>query len=403
MKKKKTVTLALCGRGWTLWSDSETPFVGTLDEAVAQIAPGTAIHLALPAQALVFERLRLPATEADELNGMVRLQWEKALPVPIDEVTGDFLVLERTPTDSVVLTVAAFQSSLEKLCEPLLQRRLVPAQVTAYVEHVATDCKEGGTLLVLYAEYGSLVAAVIEDRRPGWVHVIPELDAERLAAELPQLLLTAGLSGVPTNFNQVFVAPELLALKPLLKQFFEAPMTTFAPPKPPFAGSLNLLPSGWSAQSGQHRRSRDLRQRLTAAALVYVVLAIAAGAYLYSLRSQMSKLDREVAQLQPQLMAEQAQQARSIALGPAIDPHHFAVELLYLLQKEIPAESVRLTEFDESQGQWRVVGEAPTVQLATDFAARVKKDPDLAAWSINNPPPQLVGAEHWQFNIFGKL
>jgi len=159
---KKTATLALCGRGWTLWSEAATPFTGTLAEAAALIEPGTAVHLALPVQALVFERLRLPATEADELGGMVRLQWEKSLPVPIDEVTGNFIVLERTPTDSVVLAVAAFQSSLEKLCEPLRERKLVPAEVSVYVEHVAAACKEGGTLLVLYAEYGSLVAAVID-------------------------------------------------------------------------------------------------------------------------------------------------------------------------------------------------------------------------------------------------
>jgi hypothetical protein len=400
---KKSVTLALCGRGWTLWSDAETPFVGTLDEATAQIAPGTAIHLALPAQALVFERLRLPATETEELNGMVRLQWEKALPVPIDEVTGDFLVLERAPADSVVLTVAAFRSSLEKLCEPLLQRKLVPVQVSVYVEHVATACKEGGTLLALYAEHGALVAAVIEDRRPGWVHVIPEIDAERLAAELPQLLLTAGLSGVPTNFNQVLVGPELLALKPLLKQFFEAPMNTFAPPKPPFAGALNLLPSGWKAQSGQRQRTRSLRRRLTIAAVVYLILAIAAGAYLFSLRRQLWQLDREVGQLQPQLITEQAQQSRSTTLGAAIDPHRYAVELLYLLQKVIPAESVRLTEFDESQGQWRIIGEAPTANLATDYVQRIRKDPDLAAWQITAGPPQMLGTERAQFSILGKL
>jgi hypothetical protein len=399
---KKTVTLAPGARGWTLWSDSD-PFLGTLADAVAHIAPGSAVNVAVPAHALVFERLRLPATETAELGGMMRLQWEKALPVPIDEVTGGFVVLEHTPTESEVLTVAAFQNSLEKLCEPLLQRHLVPAKITACVEHVAAACPQGGVLLALFVEDDAVVALIVEDRKPGWVHVIPSLDPENLANELPQALLTAGLSGVPSNFSQVLLDGELLALKPMLQRFIEAPMASLTLPKPPFTGTLDLLPPAWKARSGQRHRTRQLRGRLIAAACVYLVAAIGAGAWLYTLKGQLRKLDVQIAQLQPQLLTEQAEQNRSTTLGPAIDPHRYGVELLFLLQKQLPAESVTLTEFNQSQQEWRVVGEAPSASLAVDYVRRIKQDPDFASWQITSAPPQMLNTERAQFSISGKL
>jgi len=344
----------------------------------------------------------LPATQPDELKGMVYLQWEKTLPVSTDEIAGDFMVLHHTANDSTVLAVAAFQTTLDDLCQPLVERGLLPVQVTAYLEHIASGCSAGATILAIYPEHTGIVFVAIEDKRPGWVHVLPDTDPANVLDALPQLLLAAGLAGISTIFDRILVASHLAELKPALQEYFETPTAPLVFPPPPLSASLNLLPAEWRAQRGRNQRFKTWRRRLAIGALIYLLIAACAGAYLFSLKKQLQRLDTEIAQLRPQLVIEQAQQSRSTALAPAIDPHRYAVELLFLLQRQIPSAELRLTEFDQSQQQWRIVGEAPSANLAIDYVQRIRQDPDLAAWQISAGPPQLLANERAQFSILGK-
>src|SRR6478672_6591281 len=80
--------------GWAVWSDLQRLHIApTLTEAVALLPAGGRLQFALPCHPLIMERLRLPATERDELAGMVQLQWEKALPFAPEEIAGDFVVV----------------------------------------------------------------------------------------------------------------------------------------------------------------------------------------------------------------------------------------------------------------------------------------------------------------------
>lgn len=98
----------------------------------------------------------------------------------------------------------------------------------------------------------------------------------------------------------------------------------------------------------------------------------------------------------------QTRKARSNALAAAVDPSRYTVELLYLLLRGLPTEEVRITEFDQTLDGWRIVGEAPSANLAIDYVARIKEDKDLSAYQVNAPPPQLLPNEHAQFTLFGK-
>ena len=66
----------------------------TLGEAAAALPLNVAVRLALPCQAALLERLKLPATDREELAGMVQLQLEKTLPYPVEEVSSDFEVID---------------------------------------------------------------------------------------------------------------------------------------------------------------------------------------------------------------------------------------------------------------------------------------------------------------------
>src|SRR5687767_1145910 len=93
--------------GWRVRLDSgEAQSAKSLDEAVAAIPATSRIHLALPCHAALLERMKLPATTREELEGMIQLQLEKTLPYPIEEVTSEFEVISQDENESTLLSIA---------------------------------------------------------------------------------------------------------------------------------------------------------------------------------------------------------------------------------------------------------------------------------------------------------
>lgn len=389
--------------GWILRSgDGPEQSAPTLAEAAAALPAGQRVHLALPCPTLIFERLTLPATGRDELAGMVRLQSEKTLPFPIEEAAVDFAILAAGEHESTVVSVCAPHAALELLCASLRARLIVPEIVTPFVLHVAAACPANETVLAVYVELGQMVVAIAEGGRLSWTHVLASTDPERVAAELPQLLLPAIMEGVATTFSCVLLARECAALEGTLREFFEVPVDPLPLAVSELASPINLLPVSWQAEQRRQRRGKELRQRLLIGAAVYTLVAASVIAYLATLRWQARKLEAQLTAARPQLEWIQARQARFHALAGAIDPNHYAIELLYLLQRSIPSDGLTITEFDQVLNQWRVTGEAPSASLAIDYVTRLKDDKELALYQINAGPPQLLPNEHAQFSILGK-
>src|SRR3712207_8387387 len=81
-------------------------------------------------RSVLAQRLRLPTVEASEFSEMVRIQIEKALPYPPEDVTTDFEIIEQTEEGSAVSAVAVHNEKLPELAPPLLAPGLIPSQVT---------------------------------------------------------------------------------------------------------------------------------------------------------------------------------------------------------------------------------------------------------------------------------
>lgn len=406
MKKAgvESAMITPAAEGWLLHSSGTAAQpVATLAEAVGALPASTPVSLALPCTALVIEGLKLPATERDELAGMVRLQLEKNLPYPIEEVSSDFVVVRTEENESSVITFSAPHSSLDALCEPLREGGRLPETVTPYVLHVVAACPAEETVLAVYPEQGQIVLAISAGGRLAWAHVIASMDPARLAAELPQALLAAAMEGAPSSFSRVLLAADCRTLDPVLRDAVPVDIDELPAVAPALDSSLNLEPATWLHAALRQQRIRRLRRQLQVAGVFYFIAVIAAVVYLVLLRQQAAKVQAQLAAVRPQLELVQSRQARSNALAGATDPSRTTLELLYLLQRDLPAESVRITEFDvQSGGQWRVTGEAPNANLAIDYVTRIKGDKDLTAYQINAGPPQLLPNEHAQFSIFGK-
>lgn len=396
--------LTPAAEGWRLHHGAVPPQTATtLAEIVPLLPAGCPVHLALPCEALVIEGLKLPATERAELAGMVRLQLEKNLPYPLDEVSSDFLVVETSGLESTIIALAAPHAQLETLCLPLRAAGRLPEKVTPYVLHIAASCPPEETVLAVYPEQSQLVLAICADQKLCWAHVVATTAAARLSADLPQILLAATMEGAPTNFSRVVLAAEYRALDPVFSAAFAVPVDALPPTAPALVQPINLVPPSWQHEAQRQRKAGQLRRHLQTLAVIYVLIAVAVGTYLALLNRQAGRLRTQFAAARPQLEAIQARQTRANALAPAFAPERSTVELLYLLQQALPDREVRITEFDQQLGQqWRLTGEAPSALLAIDYVSRLKATGELSAYQITAGPPQLLPNDHAQFSIFGK-
>src|SRR3954466_11774276 len=105
--------------GWRVLQGGVAKKYPTLGEAAAALSLKAVVRLAIPCQAALLERLTLPATDREELAGMLQLQLEKTLPYPVEDVASDFEVIHSAENESTLLSVAAHSGQLDDLCRPL--------------------------------------------------------------------------------------------------------------------------------------------------------------------------------------------------------------------------------------------------------------------------------------------
>jgi hypothetical protein len=331
---------------------------------------------------------------------MVQLQLEKTLPYPIEEVSSDFEILKQTETESTLLSVAANSAQLEQLCQPLRDREHLPLKITLYAMHVAASCPPDAVVLCVWPEEGQLQAAICENGKLGFVQTLSSAATETVLAELPQLLLSAEMEGVPTDFASIRVEQGCAHLREPLAGFFARPVEviSFDAPLPEPAG--NLLPAAWQAETRRIARTGRIRQQLQAAAVIYLLLLAGAFVYLAWLKNRVQRLDLEMAKLQPELELVRSRQARWRALAPAIDPSRYTVEILWRVCSNVPPD-VKITTFSyenrSDRTEFRIEGEAPTPALTFEFTEKLRAEKGLSDFRIEPPPPSA------HFNIFGKL
>jgi hypothetical protein len=390
--------------GWRVrLADGVSQNAKSLEEA-AQVIPGDqGIHLALPGNLVLLERLTFPSTDRDELAGMLQLQLEKTLPYPLDEVSSDFEVIRQSDTESTLLSVATNTHRLNELCQPFRNRARLPQKITLYAMHVAAAAPPDQVVACFWPEEGQFVFAICENGKLGFAYTFPQTDAESLLAELPQVLLSAEMEGVPTTFQSIRVERGCAELSAPLADFFGQPISELSFPSPLPEAGANLLPEAWQTETRRLARSASLKNRLQLAAVAYLVLVAVAFVYLAWMKSRVRKLESQIAQLQPQLELSEARKARWEALLPALDPSRFTVEILYHLFNNLPSQEVHFTAFDHSPAQFMIEGEAPSANLAIDYIDKLKAEKGLEAFRIESGQPSILPNGSAHFRIFGKL
>src|SRR5215813_10560256 len=347
----------------------------TLEEAVPLLSANDEFVLGLPVSAVIAQRFRLPSVDPAEFPEMIRLQIEKLLPFPADEVTSDFELIEHKENESVVSAIAIRNEQLAEVAAPLLGRGYIPRQVTVYATQRASTYAPKGNALLIYPEGETLVYAMTENGKLSLARTLENGNGEQLQLELPQLRMSAELQGINASFPNVLLDETCYQMRDTVQGILASSPEIVGIELPPAAVKLNLLPESWRRRRSQLIRQEEWRKRLVWIGGAYIAFLFLMFAYLGLLRFQMGFLDRRIAHDAPETQFVRATEKNWKALAPAIDARYYPVEILLHLFESLPSSEVRITAYNQSARQISVDGEANSAALAYQFIEKIKKNP----------------------------
>jgi hypothetical protein len=360
------------------------------------------VVLSLPVAAVLAQRFRLPTVDPTEFPEMVRLQIEKALPFSAEEVTTDFELIEQNENESVISAVAVRNERLAEIAAPLLDRGIIPRQVTVYAAQRATTHAPEGRALLIYPEGETLVSAVTENGKVSMARTLDSIAPEQLQMELPQLALSAELQGIKSSFPNVLLDESCYELKDTVQGILSSPTELVGIETPPASVKLNLLPESWRQRRVQLVKRGEWQKRLTYAGAAYGGLLLLFLLYLIYSRLAIARLDSVIKRDAPETQFIKETETNWKSLGPAIDSRFYPVEILLHLSESLPSTDVRITAYNQSARQLSVDGEANNAALAYQFAEKVKKNPSLHNFQFDMVAPRLLANGHAQFRLEGK-
>jgi hypothetical protein len=371
-------------------------------EAVPLVTAEDELVLGLPVGAVLAQRFRLPTADASEFPEMVRIQMEKALPFSLDEVTTDFEVIQQNGNESVISAVAVRNEQLAQIAAPLLERGLIPRQVTVYAAQRASTYAPRGNALLIYPEGETLVSAVTENGKVSLTRTLDGRAREQLHTELPQLALSAELQGISAPFPNVLLDESCYELRDTIEKIVAGSTDIVGLETPPAPVKLNLLPESWRLRRAQLARRDELRKRLLWAGGAYAGAFALLLVYLIALRTTIGYFNSAIARDAPKTQFVRATEANWKALAPAIDPRYYPVEILWHVFESLPSGDVRITTYNQSSRQISVEGEANSPALAYQFAEKIKKNPGLQIFKFDMGAPRILPNNHAQFRIEGR-
>jgi hypothetical protein len=376
----------------------------SLGAAAVQLEPGEAFVLEVPLELGLIQRFVLPAAAPAEIEEMARIQLEKILPYPVEDVGLSFAEVSRTETEVVLAVEALHYDRLTMLCEPLTARGCWPARVLFHTRAVAADSTETAASVCL--EAGRFVLGIAEGGRLSFAQALGAASPADIAAELPAVLLGAELEGLPTNFAMLRLDARCEEARAALEVTLGIPVEMIdaaAAALPVDAAARgDLSPASWRAERERGEGLARLKHRVFAAGAVYIGLLLLGVLALAGLKLRLLWLEARLTAVRPAAATVQAGDLRWRNLAPAIDPARYMIETLWqVFQCLPPGDTIRLTNYNASLNGISVQGEAPSGSAAVEFTERLKGRPELRKFHLKAEPPVILPTGHASFRITG--
>jgi hypothetical protein len=221
-------------------------------------------------------------------------------------------------------------------------------------------------------------------------------------SELPGLLISAEIEGVPVNFSEVLLSRDCADLEPALAEHLHRPIRALAESDKNDSG-LDLLPRAWQHEARRRERGEKLKQQFLLGAVIYLVLLAAAFITLALYKKKVQSIQTEVAKQSPKYAVINQQQARWEIFAPAVEKTRYAVEVMFQLWKnwkDVP--DLQFTSFHFTPNEWVLKGEGTLDLHYKFFTEGVKKNHDLTNYYDMESPYQPMKENRISFTVTGK-
>ncbi len=396
------VRLFPCPEGWRAQTASDSCSAASLSELCQKLPSGLKAELLLPSSSIVTEWMRLPAAPREDLLSMAQLQLEKLLPYTADDFVFDVEENGVDGEDAQILAVTAPLAEIKSVAEPLRSSGLGPVAVGVYALQLARALADKGVAMALWLEASQPFLLFSSGGKLLWVEGLAVSEDSALElGELQRGLLGAELSGVlpgPIQFANVGRSE----WADLVREALPGGSVSVGDIEPAAEIVGNWLPPAWAEEASALVRKARLVGRIQWAAIGYAALLAVGFGWLAYEKSRIARMDREIAELQPQVDLIKSRQNRWRSMEAAVDPSRYLIELLHQTAKTVGPADIRITEFQVNPREFAFSAEASNVAEAIEYVGRLKKEPELASFKIESPNPNILPNERAQFRVTGK-
>lgn len=354
---------------------------------------------AIGCEDVLCQTLRLPTTDAGELQQMLDLQIDNLTPLPVEEVVYGFEALEQVGTETRVLVAVARKATVNERVAALEDIGW-PAEVVGvdalamYREMSRRGAVDSSARLhalilisaraanVLVHSAGKLVAVrsmMLSDGTPSVGLLREELHRTLLAAQVERPSLPPGQVVLATTQPALRETVEQLARDWEGAQF----LANGAVPDPALSlcletaraggAQLNLLPAEWRER---RRRAAMRRNAIRVGAVLGALYVLALVVFLTLMgiqKARLNGLQAEAQRLQPAFREARELQKTLMALERQLDTKYSVLEVLREISVQLP-DGVKLNGFTFKKDDTVVLrAQAQSAVIATDFISRLEK------------------------------
>ena len=398
-KKAESKTLLLpTVEGWALWefSSKEAPHLKQSVSQLTELTFSEKTIFALPARYVFSLPLWLSTEDKTLLPDLIFTQLERRglLIRSREETVMNYQIIKVEEGKTLVLTMVL----PSQLPETLLQDTVDTYDVSCRFYPLAANH------LTLWREAGQLVAAFTHNENLAHCQTLSasevnmatlqelfclylELESEQVVREINGIALWGDFS--PQEIQQV-------------KTIFQVTPQVSAMPSPRLPEQIfSLIPHKIQQAKllqVKEARNKKILQGVLVGYGLFLVLWIGQLLFFYG---QAYWIRREVKKNAALVQSLKESSARWTALGTALQPERYALEILYQCASLLPEEGVRFTLFEVTESGVVLRGEASSVAAASSFSEKLQKNNQLVGYQWETPSPQILPNDTAQFQITG--
>jgi type II secretory pathway component PulL len=410
----RAVTAKASGTDWSVAAETSEPLApggegvdvfGVTAQTLRQRLDLHENHIvtAIGCEDVLCQTLRLPTTDATELQQMLDLQIDNLTPLPIEEVVYSFESLEQVGAETRVLVAVARKSTVNDRVAALenvgWQPEIVGVDALAIYRELlqrgALAAEAGLHTLILVASTsvnllvhsaGKLVA--VRSVMLSGVAVGEPATQELIREELHRTLVAAQVERPGAAPGQVVLATAAAALRDPVEQlaagwagaqFLGNGLT----PDPALsvcletarAGrpQLNLLPAEWRERRRRAAVRRNLLRAGIALGAVYLLALVVFLTMMGAQKARLNSLQMEARNLEPKFKEARELQKTLLAMERQLDTKYSVLEVLREVSVLLP-DGVKFNGFTFKKDDTIVLrAQAQSGVIATDFISRLEK------------------------------